>query len=224
MKSRLTKIGTTTLILLLASAAGCFEKRDDAAGGRGGSGGLTAEALPEEPTVGSPQLAQLAMGLGSRDFGQLNQTMASLTGIDPRATGARNTYNAVSASLPNSNDLLTVAGPQIVAVTRLAAQYCDLAAAAAAAGRSPQREMFPGVAFGSALANVSDTVRDNVIQALLTRFNREESASPDDVAELRQLFSELKAARIGTNPVSTTGAMVSLCTAALGSAKAVIAL
>jgi hypothetical protein len=58
-----------------------------------------------------------------------------------------------------------------------------------------------------------------VITALLTQFNKDATPSADDVAVLQQLFGDLQSAGATTN-----GIMVSLCTAVLGSVKAVVAL
>jgi hypothetical protein len=226
-------IGIAALALALTAAPGCFAKKDavDASGpklqGIGKAGNPSnGDSDGSAPTIGSPDLERLSMGVGARDFGQINQTMAALTGIDPRNQTARNTFNAVSASLPTTSALMSVSGPHVVAITRLAAQYCDLVASTNDANRQAVFGL-TATEFGTATSNAGfRAIGDKAIKALLTRFNRETAPSPQDVATLTQLLNELIVARPngGTATVSANGIMVSLCTAALGSVKAVVAI
>ena len=79
--------------------------------------------------------------------------------------------------------------------------------------------MFPGIDFTKAASTITTAARDQVVSALLIRFTKEKVPAPDDVIELQKLFEELRAAS-----ATTSGLMVSLCTASLGSAKSVIVL
>ncbi len=206
----------TTLFVTLLSAAlsGCMGlgKSDDAVAPA--SRQLNVIKSPTEEGV--PNLALLEVGLGTRDFQQINQTMASLTGVDPRTGSIQSTYEAVTSALPTNNDIKTVSGPNIVGVARLAAQYCDVVANTNDARRTG---MFPGIDFSRSATSITTPIRDQVIHTLLVRFTRDKTPSPEDVSELQKLFDELKA-----SSASTMGLMVSLCTASLGSARSIVVL
>lgn len=206
------------LLATLSLASGCFGKSDDAIdpnsaqhGGGAGPAAASAEQLSE-----AEMLARLQLGVAGRDFGQINQSMASLTGINPNTGAPLTTYRAVTASLPGNNNLKTLAGPNVMALTRLAAQYCDSVTGTADANRAA---MFPGINFGANASTITPAMRDAVITTLLNRFTKE--AASADAEILQQLFVELR----GVTPaVDTRGLMVALCTATLGSAKAVVVL
>ncbi|MGZ3687708.1 MAG: hypothetical protein ACXVBW_05380 [Bdellovibrionota bacterium] len=235
MKKPISIFKVSVLALTTASLtlSGClFDKRSGGSGihsiasgpGSSGSGAPSSDgALPIQSggsgVGGTNQvLANLTFGMGTRDFNQINQSMAALTGIDPTSPGPVSAFNTSAALLPTNNDLTSVAGPVVVAVTSMAAQYCEsLVTATAGLGVDPT--------FGSVSLTTapSQAQINSVISSLLMRFNKDATADPADVLELQSLATDLTSGTLGAK-ATTKGLMISLCTAVLGSAKAVVVL
>ena len=77
-------------------------------------------AIPPPPVPDTPE-----PDLGLRSFAQVNDTMASLTGVDPNESGVLASYSDLRGSLPATNDLESFAAAQQIAIQRLATSYCD---------------------------------------------------------------------------------------------------
>lgn len=106
---------------------------------------------------------------GLRDFARVNESMASVTGIDPNLPGPRDAYRALQQQLPSGYDLRSFVSSHQVGISKLALEYCDALVEDTAA-----RDAFFGAfPFGSAPETVfasaadrqqlSDALYDNVI-------------------------------------------------------------
>jgi len=62
---------------------------------------------------------------GVRDFARLNDTMATLTGVDPNSTNVRASFQELEQQLPPGYDLRAFLSSQQVGITKLALEYCD---------------------------------------------------------------------------------------------------
>ena len=62
---------------------------------------------------------------GLRDFARVNQTMASVTGVDPQTPSVKDTYLQLEQQLPNGYDLRSFVSSQEVGIAKLALEYCD---------------------------------------------------------------------------------------------------
>ncbi|MGI9326783.1 MAG: LamG domain-containing protein [Pseudomonadales bacterium] len=79
-----------------------------------------APATPPQPLADTPD-PEFAV----RSFSQINDTMATLTGIDSNSNAIVNLYGELRGSLPATPDLLSYGQSQQVAIQRLANGYCD---------------------------------------------------------------------------------------------------
>ncbi len=208
------------IVVCAAAGAGCFDglkNRSDAT-----APGTGIKATAEAVTTAAAELASLTIPQGSvgvRDFSQSSFAMSSLTEVDYRNGNVQNTFNSVNRLLPTTNDIATVSGPTIIALSKLGATYCDEITAAADARRAA---VFPGINFGANTPVITTAMRDTVVKSLLSRFTREANPPEAELTEMKSLFDELKAALPTNSTAGTRGLMVGVCTAALGTAKSVL--
>jgi hypothetical protein len=161
---------------------------DQASTGSGQGTGTGQESSEGTGTdVEEPALA-LAPALGMRNFRQINDAMASLTGV-PRTTPAvAAAFSALETQLPDSNDLGTFNGSHQVAISKLAVEYCDAmindAGLATAAVPGFDFNALPSVAFNAAS-------KESLAKSLLARFwgTGLESLPPE--GETLDMISEL---------------------------------
>jgi hypothetical protein len=157
-------------------------------------------------------LALLDTSVGFRSFDAINHTYASLTGVpvtDPTVVAG---FNELRGSLPLSHSVASITPGQVSAYTKLAAMYCDVAAASA-----PLRaDIFGPLNFGQA-PNVAFANPDAVIASVVNRFYRPDYASfassVDDLDMLRELVATIR-----IDKTSTANVAMGLCTAVLASA------
>ncbi len=89
----------------------------------GNATGTPEGVAPSAPPPARPDVDEPDFGV--RSFSQLNDTMATLTGIDQNSNAIRNLYEELRGALPATSDLLSYSQPQQVAIQRLANGYCD---------------------------------------------------------------------------------------------------
>lgn len=63
--------------------------------------------------------------VGIRNFRQINDTMAYLTGVPRTNATVAAAFAALATALPDSNDIRTFNGSHQVAISKLAVEYCD---------------------------------------------------------------------------------------------------
>lgn len=92
---------------------------------------MRAPSSYEEPKTNGPKtneevLNAIQVDVGVKNFEQILHTMSEVTGINPQNNGRiRSVYASVSTSLPSENDVKTFMASHQVAVTRLAAEFCN---------------------------------------------------------------------------------------------------
>jgi hypothetical protein len=84
--------------------------------------GLAELIPPSSPPAPVPDVVEPDLGL--RTFSQINDTMASLTGIDANQNEVLAAYSELLGSLPPASDLNSFAAAQQIAIQRLATGYC----------------------------------------------------------------------------------------------------
>jgi len=84
--------------------------------------GLAETVPPSAPPAPLPDVAE--PDLGMRTFSQINDTMSSVTGIDPNQNVVLASYTEIRDSLPPTPDLLSFVAAQQIAIQRLATSYC----------------------------------------------------------------------------------------------------
>jgi len=172
-----------------------------------------------DPTAVPPQVIQAQeIDVGIKNFEQINETMAALTGVDPMRNSIRNTYRDLETQLPTGNNLKSFLAANQVAITKLGAEYCDeLVDSGTLRGN-----VWPGFNFGSTPNQVlsNNTQKNNLINQTLNRFwgtglGGDRSSSQ---LEMLSLTNELLNGENLNSNATTRTIVKGLCTAALASA------
>ncbi len=97
-----------------------FHLEFEVLGARQGLAEPISPALPPQPLADVPEPV-----IGVRSFSQLNDSMASVTGVDPENNAIEALYDEIQGQLPATNDVLSFGPSHQVAIQRLATGYCD---------------------------------------------------------------------------------------------------
>lgn len=76
--------------------------------------------VPPDDSIADPLPVE-----GLRDFARINDTMASLTGVDPNDPEVADTFFELQQQLPPGYDLRAFSSSQQVGIAKLALEYCD---------------------------------------------------------------------------------------------------
>lgn len=172
-----------------------------------------------DPTDVPPEVIQAQeIDVGIKNFEQINETMAALTGVNPMTNSVRNTFNDLETQLPTGNNLKSFLAANQVAITKLAAEYCDELVDDGALRAS----VWPGFNFGNTPNQVlsNNTQKVNLINQTLNRFwgsglGGDRSSSQ---LEMLSLTNELLNGENLGSSTTTRTTIKGLCTAALASA------
>jgi hypothetical protein len=185
-----------------------------------------------EPDLGptappTPPAAVPFIGIGIRDFAEINDTMSTLTGVAPTTAGPRNTYNEVIQQLPGNNDVRSFVSAQQVGIARLSLDYCDVMVET-----TSLRNAFFGGGFdftqNATTAFDTQAKRDAIINPLVDKMMGTTLTNQPNQTDVRPvlntLIDELTAGCTpSTCPVSHTRNVVKgVCSAVLSSAAAQI--
>lgn len=169
--------------------------------------GLAETVPPSSPPAPTADVPEPELGL--RTFSQINDTMATLTGIDPRQNAVLASYTNLRDSLPSTSDLLSFAAAQQIAIQRLATTYCG-----AVVGDSGTCNDFFGscVIDGNAKDQVATTLYDRLIGTNLAN----QPAQGDVTTEIVRVIDDLGCAAGCDGAVAQT-ALQATCAAVLAS-------
>jgi hypothetical protein len=84
---------------------------------------VVAEAAPVPPPV--EEVTETLPREGIRDFDQINNSMAALTGVDPRQSNVREAFAELQEQLPSDYDIRSFLSSHQVGIFKLAIEYCD---------------------------------------------------------------------------------------------------
>ncbi len=173
-----------------------------------------------DPDPGDPPPIVLEeVDVGVKNFEQVRETMAVLTGVDPNTSSIRNTYEDLKTQLPTNNDIKTFLPAHQVAVTKLAAEYCDeLVDSSALRGG-----VWPGFNFGGTPTNsLNANGRATIINQTVDKFwgvgTIEVSDRNAALVELQLLISDLLLNE-DNNSTTTRTVVKGVCIATLASAR-----
>ncbi len=93
----------------------------------GGTSASSSRSPSGAPPALTPEqvLNQAQVEVGLKNFEQLNYTFAELTGVPVSNGAVSGAYNAVESTLPSENEVKVLQSSNQVAITRLAAEYCN---------------------------------------------------------------------------------------------------
>jgi hypothetical protein len=162
---------------------------------------------------------------GLRDFDRVNNSMASLTGVDPNSTGVRDTFAELEQQLPGTFDLRTFSSSQQVGIAKLALEYCDSMVESNALrnaffGTAPAFEFDAPVGVAFSTQAKRDLVIDRLVDKMLGQSIAYQPSRDEVRPALDGLITELTAAcATSTCDASRTRNIVKgLCAAVLSSA------
>jgi len=185
------------------------------------------ETPPQNGRMNEHQLREAIISFGIRDFGQINETMAVVTGVDPmtrvNSQGQQRTIQSIflelSNQLPESNDAKTFLASNQVAISKLGVEYCD----ALMQSQQLRVQVAPNFNFGANASVAFDGAnRSQFIAGLLDQFwGPARSDLPDrdqTVSELSNLIDDLLASSNAASAQTTLDIARGICTAVIASA------
>jgi hypothetical protein len=163
-------------------------------------------------------------GIGIRDFAEVNDSMAELTGVPVTNAKVNATYQEILQQLPGNNDVRSFVSAQQVGISRLALDYCD----ELIENNGFRTAFFGSPGFNFALdatqAFATPALRDPLLNPLSTRMLGTGLANQPTAAEVRPhldtLIDQLTAGCTATScPASQTRNVgKGVCAAVLSSA------
>jgi hypothetical protein len=163
--------------------------------------------------------------VGLRDFNQINETMATLTGVSPSARNVREVFGELTQQLPGANDVRTFVAAHQIGIFKLALEYCD----AMVDSRSLREALFglgfdqpPDVAFSDPAASgrIADALADRMIGVDLDDLPGRDEVRPIVVELIDTLTQDCGADQCEAEDTRT--ALKAACTAVLSSAPVML--
>ncbi|GAB4012677.1 MAG: hypothetical protein Fur0010_08770 [Bdellovibrio sp.] len=186
---------------------------------------IVVEDIPDpggDDTVMTNPIALERVDLGVKNFEQINETMSTLTGVDPNLTAIKNAYSSVTVQLPTENDIKSFLAANQVAITKLAAEYCDRLIESS----TLRAVVYPGFNFGTTgTAAFTQANRDYIVIRSMDHFWGPTMDAPARAASQAELQSLLTDLINGENLSSTTNVrkiVKGVCTAVLASANTIL--
>lgn len=184
---------------------------------RSPSGSSSQTQTPEQVL----NTAQVEVGM--RNFEQINYTFSELTGVPVSTNAINTTYNAVEPTLPTGNEVKVLQSSNQVAITRLAAEYCNQLATNGTFAAN--KDTIFGVGVFNQAPNVID--RQTLVNKVTNAFWGAGVIDQVELDSARMMLLELfdDIVTMDTNPTATattSKAIRGVCTAALSSAYVTI--
>jgi hypothetical protein len=173
---------------------------------------------PVDP-VDPPSIVLEEVDVGVKNFEQVLETMSVLTGVDANTNTINDTYQDLKTQLPTNNDIKTFLPAHQVAVTKLAAEYCD----ELVDDNSLRGSVWPGFNFGGTPTNsLNANGRANIINQAIDKFWGMGTVSAVDknaaIVELQILVADLVANEANTQTTTRT-VVKGVCIATLATAR-----
>jgi hypothetical protein len=139
---------------------------------------------PPPPADGDPQ-----PDVGLRTFGEINASMAKVTGVCVNEPNVATTFATIEQQLPTVENIEGFLSSHQVAVAQLAIEYCN----ALVDDGALRASFFPGFNFNASAAQAFDTAgeRDLVVNPLLDHVLGTSLASQPDGADVRAEVDDL---------------------------------
>ncbi len=158
-----------------------------------------------------------SIDVGVKDFEQINATMSALTGVPTTDGSVQNVYRTVVTQLPSDNNLKSFLPAHQVAITKLAAEYCERLVE----NGTLRTAIWPNLNF-TQNPNQAFTAanRSTVINQTIDRFMGPLNATERSTvtAQLVEIFDTLLQGEDVTSSVTTRKVVKGLCITSLGSA------
>jgi hypothetical protein len=206
--------------VILAQILACGKDRHNSRSKISASDVDRAEADSE---VDEPSSAKLLSLYGIRSYEQINETLALLTMVNPRAAAIQAVFAEVGNQLPANNDIQSFLASHQVGVSKLATEYCD----ALINDATLRGQILPGFSFtATPTQGLSGANRANLTNVLLDQFWGSGLESlpdrSDTISLLSELVGDLLTGENQNDPAVTLKVSKGVCTAVLSSASVTI--
>lgn len=210
-------ISATLLILLVGVFTQCIATNTEQVGNSSSSSSSNNHVAPTDP---GQVIHNTEVSEGIKSHEQIFYTMSALTGVPVTNNEVRNVYNQVSTSLPTDNDLKVFLPPHQLAITKLAAEFCN----SLVENQTLRQAIWPNYsAFGSTVArgSLSAPNREIIIQGVVDAFwggviSEDELYAAEEDLDL--LISDLLVGENTADAAVTRNVIKGVCTVALSSA------
>lgn len=173
--------------------------------------------LDNVPDTAGEVIQEMSVSTGIKNYEQLMMTMSSLTGVQlANDVGVRNIYNDLKSSLPTDNDIKVYSPTHQVAITRMAAEFCN----SLIVNQTLRANVYPNFNFSMRPTDMNQGVRDYLIETTISHFwgdvvsDKEKDAAH---AEMDRMIDELLVGE-RNNSGATQSITKAVCTMALASA------
>ena len=159
---------------------------------------------------------QVAEGIKSHE--QILLTMSVLTGVPATNGNVRNVYNQVATTLPTDNDIKVFLPPHQLAITKLAAEFCNELVNNATL-RAQVWKTYTGFTLRPDQGSLDD--RQLIIDEVVLAFWGDIATQAEKdlaVDELDQLITDLLVGESVRSTATTTNVIKGVCTSVLSSA------
>ncbi len=177
-----------------------------------------ATPSPSEPAPPPEVIRAQQIDVGVKNFEQINATMSVVTGVDAGTNAIRRTFSDIEVQLPSGNNVKSFLAANQVAITKLAAEYCDQLVN----NSTLRSRIWPSFNFGGTPSTVlaNNVQKSQVINDTLDAFwgVNVGSSRITSQAEMRSLIDALMAGEPNDGNTTRT-TMKGICTAALASAQ-----
>lgn len=160
-----------------------------------------------------------AIDVGVKNFEQILTSMSEATGVSVSDGGIQNLYKELSVQLPGDNNIKSFLPANQVAITKLAAEFCEKMLES----QDLRAVVWPTINFGQSPTTVfTATNKQLIINQAITRFLPPMEAGQTTLAynELSKLFDELLTGENLTSSVTTKKVVKGMCISTLASAHA----
>lgn len=164
-------------------------------------------------------LTMPSAAIGVRNFEQIVQTFAKLTGVSARNTTVTTAVADLKSSLPDSNDMRTLTPAKISGITKLAATFCDVAMADA----TLRAKLYPGINFGVGPTQALADPKSAITALLQNVWGADVVSNSQGAADIVTLTDLLKSMMVGkaNTAAMTANLLMGTCAAALASSPAI---
>lgn len=174
---------------------------------------------PINSTTPDSELDQIDVGV--KNFEQVFYSMAAVTGVAPTTTSVQNLYKEIIVQLPADNNVKSFLPANQVAITKLAAEFCEVLVETAAL----RSVVWPTINFGQTPTQVFNAANKKIIvDQAIDRFMPPLDSATRTLTynELVKLFDELLTGEnLGSN-VTTRKVIKGMCISTLASAHATL--
>lgn len=171
------------------------------------------------PPINSPDNdpSTEALDVGVKDFEQINATMSALTGVSTTDSAVQSVYRTVASALPSDNNIKSFLPAHQVAITKLAAEYCERLVE----NGTLRSAIWPTINFGGTPTQVfNSSGRAAVINQAIDRFLGPLQSQERTQAynELTILFDSLLSGENLASSITTRKVVKGICISSLASA------